>query len=202
MCNIYSKNKKFNGLGARKLIVLICNNEIIFQHFSGHKEAVVSVSFSPNGEVLASGSGDTTVRLWDVHTQTPQHTCQGHKHWVLCLAWSPCGKKVASACKNGRIIIWDPETGKQMGKDMTGHKMWVTALSWEPYHQDPECRKLVSASKDGDLRIWDTKLSKTILVLAGHMKSVTCVRWGGRGLIYSGSQDRTIKVWRAEDVSI
>lgn len=84
---------------------------------------------------------------------------------------------------------------------MVGHKMWVTSLSWEPYHQNPECRRLVSASKDSDLRIWDTKLSRTLLVLAGHTKSVTCVKWGGRGLIYSASQDRTIKVWRAEDVS-
>jgi ribosome assembly protein 4 len=118
------------------------------------------------------------------------------------LAWSPCGTKVASACKNGKIILWDSDTGKQLVKDMVGHKMWITSLSWEPYHQNSECRKLVSASKDTDLRIWDTKLSKTLLVLAGHTKSVTSVKWGGRGLIYSGSQDRTIKVWRAEDVII
>ncbi|KAJ8675422.1 hypothetical protein QAD02_011208 [Eretmocerus hayati] len=165
----------------------------------GHKEAVVSVSFAPNGQALASGSGDTTVRIWDIHTQTPKFTCQGHKHWVLCVSWSPCGTKIASACKNGRIIIWDPDTGKQMGKDMVGHSKWVTSLSWEPYHQNPECRKLASASKDCDIRIWDTKLSQTLLVLAGHTKSVTCVKWAGRGLIYSASQDRTIKVWRAED---
>ncbi|XP_011500808.1 PREDICTED: notchless protein homolog 1 [Ceratosolen solmsi marchali] len=165
----------------------------------GHREAVVSVAFSPNGEVLASGSGDTTVRLWDIHTQTPKLVCEGHRHWVLCLAWSPCGTKVASACKNGRIILWDSDTGKQLSKDMVGHKMWITSLSWEPYHRNSECRKLVSACKDTDLRIWDTKLSKTLLVLAGHTQCVTSVKWGGRGLIYSGSQDRTIKVWRAED---
>ncbi|XP_008557185.2 notchless protein homolog 1 [Microplitis demolitor] len=165
----------------------------------GHKEAVISVAFSPNGQGLASGSGDTTVRFWDIHTQTPLYTCEGHKHWVLCISWSPCGTKLVSACKNGTIIQWDPETGKQVGKTMTGHKKWVTALAWEPYHRNPECRYLVSASKDQDLRIWDTKLGQTTRVLAGHTKSVTCVRWGGRGLIYSGSQDRTIRVWRAED---
>lgn len=192
----------------RRYVNIFFQNRLVFDRFvnfsiysSGHKEAVVSVAFSPNGETLASGSGDTTVRLWDVYTQTPSFTCTGHKHWVLCVSWSPCGTKVASACKNGRIILWDPETGKQLGKDMVGHKMWVTSLSWEPYHQNPECRKMISASKDSDLRIWDTKLGRTLLVLAGHTRSVTCVKWGGRGLIYSGSQDRTIKVWRAEDVS-
>ncbi|XP_011136686.1 notchless protein homolog 1 isoform X2 [Harpegnathos saltator] len=165
----------------------------------GHKEAVISVAFSPDGKHLASGSGDTTVRFWDIYTQTPYHTCEGHRHWVLCISWSPCGSKVASACKNGLIYLWDPNTGKQMGKAMTGHKMWVTSMCWEPYHKNPECQYLASASKDCDIRIWDTKRSQNCRVLSGHTKSVTCIKWGGSGLIYSASQDRTIKVWRAED---
>jgi len=43
-------------------------------------------------------------------------------------------------------------------------------------------------------------MGQTVRCLSGHVKSVTCLRWGGSGLIYSGSQDRTIKVWRASDV--
>lgn len=165
----------------------------------GHKEAVISVAFSPDGQNLASGSGDTTVRLWDIFTQTPQFTCSGHKNWVLCISWSPCGKKLISACKDGTIIQWDPSTGKQIGRNMTGHKNFITALAWEPYHQNIECRYFVSSSKDGDLRIWDSILGQTTIVLSGHTKSVTCVKWGGNGLIYSGSQDKTIRVWRAKD---
>lgn len=44
---------------------------------TGHNEAVLSVVFSPDGRHLASGSGDTTVRLWDLNTQTPMFTCTG-----------------------------------------------------------------------------------------------------------------------------
>ncbi|KAK9884437.1 hypothetical protein WA026_007284 [Henosepilachna vigintioctopunctata] len=165
----------------------------------GHAEAVISVNFSPDGKYLASGSGDTTVRFWDILTQTPQHTCKGHKNWVLCISWSPNSKKLASACKDGRIIIWDPFSGNQIGKTLIGHKQWVTSLSWEPYHQNPECRLLASSSKDGDVRIWDTVLCNTVLTISGHLKSVTVVKWGGTGLIYSASQDRTVKVWRAQD---
>ena len=50
--------------------------------------------------------------------------------------------------------------------------------------------------------MWDTFLYKTLFVLSGHLQSVPCIRWGGEGLIYSASQDRTIKVWRDEDVSV
>jgi ribosome assembly protein 4 len=58
---------------------------------------------------------------------------------------------------------------------------------------------LASSSKDGDVRIWDTVAGKCLLVLSSHTMNVTCLRWGGSGLLYSASQDRTIKVWRSED---
>ncbi|XP_038670525.1 notchless protein homolog 1 isoform X1 [Scyliorhinus canicula] len=165
----------------------------------GHTEAVISVAFSPTGRYLASGSGDTTVRFWDLSTETPHFTAKGHRHWVLSIAWSPDGKKLASGCKNSQIFLWDPSTGQQMGKVLTGHSKWITYLCWEPLHVNPQCRYLASASKDGSIRIWDTVLGRCDKILTGHMQSVTCVKWGGDGLIYSSSQDRTIKVWRAED---
>jgi hypothetical protein len=60
----------------------------------GHTDAVLSVAFSPDGTLLASGSGDKTLRLWDLLTQTPIATCEGHTHWVLCIAWSPDARQV------------------------------------------------------------------------------------------------------------
>ena len=54
---------------------------------------------------MASGSGDTTVRFWDVTTETPLYTCSAHKHWILYIAWSPDGKKLASGCKKGQVWI-------------------------------------------------------------------------------------------------
>ncbi|XP_048757057.1 notchless protein homolog 1-like [Ostrea edulis] len=165
----------------------------------GHAEAVISVAFSPDGRYLASGSGDTTVRFWDVQTETPHHTCKGHKHWVLCIAWSPDGRKLASGCKNSQICVWDPETGQQKGKTLTGHKQWITWLAWKPFHLDADCRFLASSSKDGSVKIWDTLMSQCHITLSGHLQSVTCIKWGGANLIYSASQDRTVKVWRAED---
>lgn len=162
---------------------------------AGHTEAVLSVSFSPDGQQLASGSGDTTVRFWDLNTQTPLHTCKGHTNWVLCIAWSPDGKQLVSGDKDGHISLWDPHDGKTKGNTLNGHKKWITSLAWEPAHLQSPSRRFASASKDGDIRIWDTTTRKSTICLTGHTLAVTCVKWSGEGLIYSSSQDCTIKVW-------
>ncbi|CAK8575982.1 unnamed protein product [Lathyrus sativus] len=190
-------------VSVEKALPIVCQPQAVFRirpvsrcsaTISGHGEAVLSVAFSPDGRQLASGSGDTTVRFWDLGTQTPMYTCTGHKNWVLCIGWSPDGKYLVSGSKSGELICWDPQTGKQSGNALTGHKKWITGISWEPVHLNAPCRRFVSSSKDGDARIWDVSLKKCI-VLSGHTLAVTCVKWGGDGVIYTGSQDCTIKVW-------
>ncbi|XP_065086109.1 protein Notchless-like [Ochlerotatus camptorhynchus] len=165
----------------------------------GHAEAIVSLAFSPNSLHLASGSGDTTLRLWDLTTETPHYTCTGHKNWVLSVAWSPDSLKVASADKAGEIRVWCPDSGKLLGRPLVGHKKWISCMSWEPFHKNTECRYLASAGNDNDVRIWDVVLGTCIKTVAGHTAPVTAVRWGGSGLLYTSSRDRTIKMWRAED---
>ena len=95
---------------------------------------MLSVSFSPDGRRLASGSGDTTVRVWDITTQSPRFTLSGHKNWVLCIAWSPDGRTLASGSNDNTVQLWDPDTGKALGPPLKGHTRWVTALAWEPLH--------------------------------------------------------------------
>ncbi|KAJ2789484.1 ribosome assembly, partial [Coemansia linderi] len=89
---------------------------------TGHTEAVISASFSPDGSQLASGSGDTTVRIWDLATETPRHTLKGHKNWVLSISWSPDGRTLASGSMDNTVRLWDPRTGKELGGPLTGHR--------------------------------------------------------------------------------
>lgn len=164
----------------------------------GHTEAILHVSFSPNGEALASGGGDATVRFWDVLTATPRFTCRGHKHHVLSTAWSPDGKKFASGDHNGEVRIWDPSTGRPIGRPLTSHRQWITSLSWEPMHRNKDCERLASSSKDRSVKIWNVRTGTCIVTLSGHSDSVEFCRWGGEGLLYSASRDRTVKVWAME----
>ncbi|GAB9466080.1 hypothetical protein Gpo141_00003465 [Globisporangium polare] len=164
----------------------------------GHSEAILHVSFSPDGKKLASGGGDATVRFWDTNTSMPKHTGRGHKHHVLCTAWAPDGERFASADRNGEIRIWDPNTGKQIGNPLKGHKQWVNSLTWEPMHRNATCEQFASASKDGSIKVWNARTGRQVASLSGHTDSVECIKWGGEGLLYSASRDRTIKVWQME----
>ena len=195
------------GLSTEAALTITCQPLAVFkvrpvtrcgETMPGHTDAVLHVSYSPDGQRLASGGGDTTVRFWDVSSSTPKHTCSGHRHHVLCTAWSPDGRRFASSDYTGEIRLWDPATGRAAGSVLRGHKKWVTAMSWEPLHRNPACERLVSASKDCTVKIFNARTGSCEVSMSGHSDSVESVKWGGVGLLYSGSRDRTIKVWAAE----
>ncbi|KAI0321569.1 WD-repeat protein [Amylostereum chailletii] len=167
---------------------------------SGHASPILCASFSPTGNLLATGSGDTNARLWDLNTETPSHTLSGHKGWVLCVEWEAMERKLATGGHDGHVRVWDPKTGKPIGDALKGHTKWITSLTWEPIHLNASSPRLASSSKDGTVRVWSLSTRRVDYTLGGHTASVNVVRWGGgglhgKGVLYTASSDRTVRVW-------
>ena len=81
------------------------------QTLEGHSSWVSAVAFSPDGKQLASGSADTTVRIWDAATGATLQTLEGHLEPVHAVVFSPDGKQLASGGEDTTVRIWDAATG-------------------------------------------------------------------------------------------
>merc|ERR1740121_925162 len=68
---------------------------------------VMSVAFSPDGSVLASGSGDSSIILWNATDGTKLRTMQGHSEYIASLVFSPDGTKLASGADEEEVKVWD-----------------------------------------------------------------------------------------------
>ena len=80
--------------------------------FTGHTGEVKCVSFSPDGNMIASGSHDLTIRIWNVNTGELIRILSGHTNWIRCVAFSLDGNTLASGGYDKTIRIWNAYTGE------------------------------------------------------------------------------------------
>ncbi|MDR1149264.1 MAG: WD40 repeat domain-containing protein [Spirochaetaceae bacterium] len=156
----------------------------------GHTDKVCSMSWSPDGRRIASGSGDNTVRIWDAESGRELRTLTGHNRFVYHVVWSPDGRRIASESYM-TIKIWDAESGRELRTPKE-----VDSVAWTP-----DRRRIASAGSryKEPIKIWDAESGRKLRTLKGHHSFVYYMTWSPDGRrIASKSRDKTVKIWDAE----
>jgi serine/threonine protein kinase len=142
-------------------------------------------------EILASGSDDKTVKIWNLQHKKVIRTLKGHSDLVYAVAISPDGQNVVSGSKDNTIKIWNLNTGEEI-RTLKGHQGYVHSVAISSDGQT-----VVSGSYDKSIKIWNLNTGKEIRTLNGHQAEVLSVAISPNGKkIASASADRTIKVWQ------
>ncbi|EUC26918.1 hypothetical protein COCCADRAFT_31441, partial [Bipolaris zeicola 26-R-13] len=156
----------------------------------GHSSYVTAVAFSPEGQFIASASGDNTVRLWEVATGTCRSTLEGHSNQIVAVAFSPDGQLVASISQDTTIRLWETVTGACCST-LEGHSNEVRAAAFSPDGQ-----LVALASQDSTVQLWEVATRTYRSTLEGHFDQIMAVAFSPDGqLVASASKDNTVRLW-------
>lgn len=173
LCCLFAPNdsgRMCSGAGDSTARIWDCNTQTPFKTLSGHTNWVLCVSYSPCGTMIATGSMDNTVRLWNAQTgEALGNPLVGHSKWISSLTWEPLhlvkegdAPRLGSGSKDGSVKIWD--TSRRVCLyTMSGHTNAVSCVKWSGSNI------LYSASHDKTIRAWDiTAGGKCVQTLKSH----------------------------------
>jgi WD40 repeat protein len=182
------------------LLRVLISKPKILSYLHGHTNNINHVAFSPDGKLIASGSLDNTIILWDVETQNPWGQ---PLHWengsyfpgsarmnsVGIVAFSPDSKLLASGLTT--ITLWNVATQRPLGQPLQGHTDTVMAIAFSP-----DGHILASGNDDGII-LWDVgKRQPMGYPLKGHSNATSSIAFSPDGqLLASGSYDGTVVFW-------
>ncbi len=133
---------------------------------TGHAGQVLAIAFTRDSKLMASGSVDKTIVLWDPATGNQLRTLKGHKGTVNSVAFSPDDKQLASGSADNTIKIWDVASGHEK-QTMAGHTLFVSSVGFSP-----DGKTLASGSGDQTVKLWDVATGRELSTLAAGMPAL------------------------------
>ena len=169
---------------------------------------IKTVAFSPDGQLLASGSMDRTFKLWNLGSSKEIITSE-HPGEIGSIVFSPDGKTLVSGSRDGTIKFWDISSGKETNTLKSSSGL-LTSISLNPDGKTLAIGSAVGFSRDqsggwvssgsAKIELWDIPSNKLIHTLSGDSSTVSSVAFlpGGKILASGGYDSRTVKLWNPE----
>lgn len=182
-------------LDQKDVAVSYLQMAVLVNTYSKHATDVTSCSFSPTSKVLASSSGDKTVRLWNIEdgSEVSISPLLGHSYGVNSCRFSPFGTLLATASTDCNVHLWDVNTGSVIAV-LQGHKSGVRVCRFSP-----NSRFLVTGSADETFCIWDVSSRKLVRCVERLESSVlTCCFTPDSLHVITGTSMGDLCVWDAQ----
>jgi WD40 repeat protein/tetratricopeptide (TPR) repeat protein/predicted Ser/Thr protein kinase len=155
-----------------------------------HKDEIRTLSFSPDGKTLLTGSNDKTARLWEAATGEPIGLPLEHQGSVTSVAFSPDGKTIVTGSSDKTARLWNRATGKVIGQPLR-HQGSIHAVAFSP-----DSKLVLTGSEDKTAQLWQTATGNPIGPPLQHQDGVIAVAYSRNGdFVLTGSKDKTARLW-------
>ncbi|NWT87036.1 DAW1 factor, partial [Lanius ludovicianus] len=159
-----------------------------YHTFRGHSAEIVCLSFNPQSTLLATGSMDTTAKLWHLEKGEEVATLSGHSAEIIALSFNTTGDRIITGSFDHTVAVWDVGTSREQN-----------LLIKMPKNNDVVAKYELVGSMDKTCMLWDAVAGTHIATLAGHREEVldVCFDYAGQR-IATASADGSARVYNAE----
>lgn len=142
---------------------------------TGHSDWISACDFHPSGNIIATGSGDATVRIWNLRDQCQAHAFADHQNAVWSVNFHSCGDFIASGSMDTTAKIWDLNS-LRCRSTLRGHKDSINAIEFLAFSNT-----LLTASADKTVKLWDARTQLCAHSYEGHLHSINDACFSSRG---------------------
>ncbi len=153
---------------------------------------IYAIGFSPNGSLLATGSGDGVLQLWDEEWNPLGEPLMQKSMPIDRVAFNARGNILAAAMRDNTIWLWDIDSRQALGEPLSGHTNYITELAFSA-----NGKTLISSSLDGTVRFWDISIWSTIGLGVAAGPFVQEMIYMPDGNIFS-SDGEDIRMWQGK----